>query len=241
MFRSIGVLMLLVWSIRAEAQIADTMAVGRRAPQPGISAQGLWSGRVLERMDALPVAQVLVRLLDLNGNELARTTTGADGGYVFPARSGPAIVEVCVPGGMVMDRVVACRSEQKDKHIKDLYVDSRTRLPVFLITRDAESGQPAEAAVLTISSRNGARKFLETSTDSSGVVRGVMEGLRYGREHEVQVSVNKEGYFERSVVVQAADLAFYHWELAGVKQLVLDPIETGDDVQLDTLRAVRRP
>ncbi|HEY0976097.1 MAG TPA: hypothetical protein VGE21_01395 [Flavobacteriales bacterium] len=207
----------------------------------GTESRGLWSGRVLERMDALPVAQVLVRLLDLNGYELERTTTVADGGYVFPARSGAAIVEVCVPGGMVMARVVACRSDQKDKRIKDLYVDSRTSLPVFLITRDADNGLPARDAQLTITSRNGARTFLETSSDSAGVVRGTMDGLRYGREHEVQVNVNKEGYFERSAMVDATDLAFYHWELAGVKQMVLDPMETGEDAELDTLRTIRRP
>lgn len=192
---------------------------------------GTWSGRVLERMDAMPVSNVVVRLLDPNGRELKRTRTDQNGLYALTARTGVAVVEVCVPGGQVVDRMVACRSSSKEKRIKDLHIDSRTRLPVYLVTRDVASGQPARNATVLIMSERGDRTFLETRTDSSGVGRGEIAGIRVGRDPRVQVVVNKEGYYARAVVMAPEDLALCHWDLAGQSNGGLVPIEVGEDVK----------
>lgn len=193
---------------------------------------GTWSGRIIDVQDGSPVMDLLVRLLDLNKNELMRTVTRTDGRFSFPARRGAGVVQACVPGGTTLEKVVVGRSSLRDRRVPEMRIDSRAEFPVFAIARDAGTGLPLSGAQVVVSSADNSTVLFEMTTDSTGTVKGAVRNMRFGNAHDVQVIINKSGAFRKMVLMRPEELAFSQWDLAGSEGPVLHPIVLSEDVRM---------
>ena len=194
--------------------------------------QRLWSGRVLDVVDAQPIPYLPVRLLDKDRKELAKTVTAANGMFEFPAPPAGAIVSARIPGGaqteISSDEFMP--SLFGDTEIPDLFLNSMMDLPVNAIVRDGNTGEWLDAVGVTVKdTRDGAVLFMGT-TNEMGIAQGQIPDRRFGDDLNIEVQFSRPGYFSKTALVDMRVLGFLEQALTGTKGEGMTPVNTGIDM-----------
>ncbi|MEV6058116.1 DHA2 family efflux MFS transporter permease subunit [Streptomyces sp. NPDC052107] len=134
------------------AQPTATTATGpadRFEPVPGASSYGV-HGRVLDGAGA-PVPQAVITLIDVNGRQLGRAVSGADGAYALSA-SGPGTYVLIGAAGARQPQAVTVLVDDEPVEC-DLALSGTVALTGTV--RDAVDGQPLSGALLVATDVRG--------------------------------------------------------------------------------------
>jgi outer membrane protein OmpA-like peptidoglycan-associated protein len=191
-----------------------------------------WSGRVLDAVDARAIPHLTVRLLDMDRNEIARTVTGPNGEFEFPAPNVPASISARIPGGA--GAVLAANefeiSSFGNTDLPDMYINSVMDLPVNAILRDAMTDEWLDGVAVTVKDARDGTLLFHGITDDQGITQGEIPDRRFGEEMNLQVSFQKSGYLTKTINVDTRILMFLEHALTGPEGAGLSPISAGIDM-----------
>ncbi|WP_433453534.1 MSCRAMM family protein [Streptomyces sp. CA-142005] len=126
-----------------------TEPADRFAPAPGASPYGV-HGRVLDGTGA-PVPQAVITLIDVNGRQLGRAVSGADGAYALSVTGPGTYVLIGAAGARQPQAVTVLVGEERVE--RDLALSGTVALTGAV--RDAVDGQPLPGALLVATDVRG--------------------------------------------------------------------------------------
>ncbi len=226
---------LLLWFVGA---LPALRAQVRHAPGNAPEGYGTVRGFVVDRTFGKPLTDILVRLLDMNGQEVDRARTDELGRYVFAMRPGPGVVQACMPGRSGVERVVVLRQGWPHRELKPLKVDPSAEMPLYVVLRDALTGERLTGAALTVRSRRDGSLLFDGLCDEHGVVRGPLVFERYGVDVGIEITLTKEGYFTKVLEMHPEDLALFACDISGTPSGSLDAMPVPVDPSLPPLSRV---